>query len=198
MREIRNAFLQQRTFYTEARQGQKILGKNRATVFQGRHLLGPERFNLNTENREQWKTKKKKIGEWKWINVLLLVENCTFIVVGRCSLNFAELLYLLASLMKTPFRWSRSAQGLPPCPCRGWSCRGAEAQPRYMSQSPGSVRGGHTCLDLLMSDREQCDLETCRGTGKVNRTHGCSQLLKKLSMFFVCELYSKCLFSSYP
>lgn len=55
---------------------------------------------------------------------------------------------------------------------------------RYKSQSPESVRGGHTCFDLLLSNRDQCDLETFRGTGKVNSTHGCSQLL----MFFVCEL----------
>lgn len=100
MREIRNAFLQQRIFYTEARLGQKFLGKNRASVFQGRHLLGPERFNLNTENT--WAVENKK--NRKWINVLLLAENCTFLVVDKCILNFAELLYLLAFLMKMPFR----------------------------------------------------------------------------------------------
>lgn len=111
MREVRNAFLQQRIFFTEATQGQKILGKNRASVFQGRHLLGPERFNLNTENT--WAVENKKTGEWRRINVLLLAENCTFFVLDRCSLNFAELLYLLASLMKLP---SEVIQGCPGAP----------------------------------------------------------------------------------
>lgn len=118
MREIRNTILQQRIFYTEARQEQKILGKKKSFLFQGRHLLGPEGFNLNTENT--WAAENKKIRAWKWIDVLFLAENCTFFVVDKCNLNFAELLHVLASLQ----RWSRTAQGLPPCPWTGWSCLG--------------------------------------------------------------------------
>lgn len=55
MRGTRSLFLQQRLLYTEARQGQQALGENRDSVSAkktsaGKQLLGPERFNLSTEN----------------------------------------------------------------------------------------------------------------------------------------------------
>lgn len=67
MREITNTFLQQRIFYTEARQRQKMLGENRASLFQGRrHLLAEGCWALKDSTStqrmlEQWKTKNKSM-----------------------------------------------------------------------------------------------------------------------------------------
>lgn len=67
MREIRNTFLQQRIFYTVARRGQKMLGENRASLFQERqHLLGEGYWALKDSTStqkplEQWKTKNKSM-----------------------------------------------------------------------------------------------------------------------------------------
>lgn len=67
MREIINTFLQQRIFYTEARQRQKMLGENRASLFQERrHLLAEGYWALEDSTStqrmlEQWKTKNKSM-----------------------------------------------------------------------------------------------------------------------------------------
>lgn len=66
---------------------------------------------------------------------LLFAENYTFFVAHKCILNFAKLLYLLASIMKTPFRGE-------PLNCHG-QC----------------VSEGHVHHDLLISDREQRQFE---------------------------------------
>lgn len=71
---------------------------------------------------------------------LLFAENYTFFVAHKCILNFAKLLYLLASIMKTPFIGE-------PLNCHG----------RRVSE-------GHAHRDLLILDREQCQLEVASRT----------------------------------
>lgn len=92
--------------------------------------------------------------------------------------------------MEMPFRGDPGVpKGSHPVPGEAGAAWRAEVQePKDIAWL--LVRGGHTCLELLLSDGEQCDWETFRGTSKVNRTHGCSQLLKKLSMI-LCVNYIK-------
>lgn len=76
-------------------------------------------------------------------------------------------------------RWSRSAQGLPPCPCRGWGCLGS----RFRSQRTYLCEEDTPAL-ICWCQMGNSDLDTFWGTSKVNTTHECRQLLKKLSMVF--------------
>lgn len=145
MREIRNAFLQQRIFYTEARQGQKMLGENRAPLFQeGRHLLAEGYWALRDSTStqrtlEQWKT--KKIRAWKWINVLLFAENCTFFVVDEWCLNFKAFVHACFHHKKALQRWAtKEERPRAPSLVKGedGAVWGAEAQPQMREPTNSS------------------------------------------------------------
>lgn len=129
MREIRNTFLQQRIFYTEARQGQKILGKNRASLFQGRHLLAEGYWGLKDSastqrTLEQWKTKNRSMEMNKCFIVSweLYILCCWQMQLEFCR-AFVSACFPYGNALH---RWSTNQEcpRLPPHPWRGWSCLG--------------------------------------------------------------------------